>query len=85
MGVMQINISRSKNFLQSCFREFPGVRKLIVFSSTFVLYVQKTAPLNFCTPPDQPGIVSSQWRIGIKYLPSLRRVNSGFFIPENFR
>jgi len=24
--------------------------EIIVFSSTFVLYVQKTAPLTFCTP-----------------------------------
>jgi len=28
--------------------------------------VQKTAPLAFCTPPDQPGTVSGQWRIRIR-------------------
>ncbi len=28
--------------------------KIIVFSSIFILCVQKTAPLTFCTPPEQP-------------------------------
>jgi len=48
-----------------------------------VLSVQKTAPLNFCTPPDQVHIVSCQWRIGIisrqtKFFVYLRK--SGFSV-----
>jgi len=48
--------------------------------------VQKTAPLNFCTPPDQPVTVSGQWQIGIIHsLSKNQQIIVSAVIPEKVR